>query len=162
MLGTSGPDSWRRRGILSGEGIQGYLIGLALAVAADGGFVLRGAHGADLGAGNPGCARRPRHRADRRAPRFLSAPHDCSGQHQQRAGAGVRRIDCGAGDRRFVVDHGPPEPQHDAHASDDADAAVTGSKAANTGTTSPLTPEPNACMQMHTIANVRRRTGNPA
>ena len=37
---------------------------------------------------------------------FFLHSHDSSRQHQQRAGAGVRRADRRAGDRRLAVDHG--------------------------------------------------------
>jgi heme/copper-type cytochrome/quinol oxidase subunit 4 len=85
------------------------------------------------------------------------------------AGAGVRRADCRVGPRRFSVDHGPSEPQHAAHASDDADAAVTVTpdfapliRATCGSRFFPLKPGGIVRMQMHTNANVRRRTGKPA
>ena len=45
-------------------------------------------------------------------------------QHQQRAGARLRRPDRVPGDRRIALDHGEPQPQHDADGSDHADAAL--------------------------------------
>jgi cytochrome o ubiquinol oxidase subunit II len=47
-----------------------------------------------------------------------------AGQHQQCAGARLRRADCFADHRRLALDHGPSQPQHAADASNDADAAV--------------------------------------
>ena len=45
-------------------------------------------------------------------------------QHQQRAGAGLRRADRLPADRRLALDHGEPQPQHDADGPDHADAAL--------------------------------------
>ena len=47
-------------------------------------------------------------------------------QRQQRHGACLRRADRLPGHRRFALDHGAPEPQHDADGPDHADAALSG------------------------------------
>ena len=48
-------------------------------------------------------------RADRRAPGFLPASDHGAGQHEQRAGAGVRCSDRRADYWRLAVDHGPSD-----------------------------------------------------
>ena len=53
-----------------------------------------------------------------------SSPHDGSGQHQQRAGTGLRRPDRASCDRRISLDHGESQPQHDADGSAYADAGI--------------------------------------
>ena len=59
------------------EGVQGYLIGFALATV----LTVHNRYAPYLASGNPGGAHRPRHRADRRAPGILSAYHYRSRQH---------------------------------------------------------------------------------
>jgi hypothetical protein len=60
-----------------------------------------------------------------RSSRLLSPHHDQPRQHQQRHDACLRRADRFHADRRLALDHGAPEPKHDAHGSDHADAALT-------------------------------------
>src|SRR4051812_22111596 len=84
-------------------------------------------HVAALGARHPSRPRRARHRPDGCSPGLLPAHHHRTGQHQQRAGAGVwcaHRLPRGC---RVAVDHDQFERQHDAacRADEFAYAALT-------------------------------------
>src|SRR5262249_37654063 len=54
------------------------------------------------------------HRPDGDSSGLFPAHHHWTGQHQQRAGAGVWHFNRPPGGRRFVVDHGESERKHDA------------------------------------------------
>jgi hypothetical protein len=57
---------------------------------------------------------------------MVPARHRRPRQHQQCVGAGFRHSDRHSFDGGIAVDHGEPQPQHDADGSDHADAALAG------------------------------------
>ena len=114
--GDTAPGDERAGGREVAEGIFGYLVGLALAILITVVAFFISGTSAGLGTQHPDRAGGAGDRADRRAPGLLHPHHHRAGQRQQHPGAGVRRLDRHARNRRVAVDHDQPEPQHDADA----------------------------------------------
>ncbi len=88
---------WRRRGAADSAALdtelRGYVVGLALAALLTAASFCVAGSTPHLRAGDPGGADRARGRPDGRPPGVLPPPHHRTGQHQQRAGARLRRAD---------------------------------------------------------------------